>query len=1129
MKKYLWLILIVCVLLTCTLTVAAVSGTETPVVYLNGEVETAGDGSSASSPVKTLAAAYAVLNGGDGTIVLCGNISVSANKTDATANSAFSATTGNILYTGKDPVSGTEYNPVITITGTNNDLTIVEFLTTTEFSYVTFNATTNKTPYLVSGPSLTMGEGVVFKYKGDLLTSTTTDTFGIRVGSYVSKINGKYTQKSGTIGSVYGGGTKGAGTSEINISGTAKVLVRLEAGGRQAKVDTSTINISGQAEVNTLLFGGYKSSVGSVTANISGGKVNSVVTSRETTASATVDIATLTISDSAKVGSITLDSRNANGNNTLTISNNQTLTENFGAYWDTINIGSYADVELNGTYDGTGTLKVDGRLTLNANMNEQTVVDALADANTGSGRIVSSGAVVDNPVTVYLDGSDGADTNGGTSAGDAVKTLAKAYELMDGNSGTIVICGDLEIASSDLNNTSAFSVKFGNVVYTGKDPVTSEIYPVKITVVDGTDTDLVQIFTPTVFEYLTFDACTNRSTMFVTGKSLTFGEGMTFLRDGKLITNTTSDEIVVRLGSKTEKIAPTFIMKSGVISSVYGGNQFKDSGKTTVKISGDSQILVRLECGANGRDGTGYVEEMNLTISDDVYINTLNLTGFSNGNLGTSNTTITGGYIAKIWGQRDSNNGKTNKLTNLNVTISGDTYFEEIDLGGIEITGTATLTIGELADDLVFTMFDEYWDKIIISENVKLHLAGEYPAGVPLEVRQNAVLYLDSQTNSAVPTYTGSGLVVRDEHNHTLTHVEAFCGENGVLEHWCCDQEGCPGNGNRYADANGTTPVSKSSVETGGEHPLENLIPVCTGETYYRCTVCHAYFEDKEAEHELTEQEYLQLSGHHVVKVAVKAPTCTEDGVLEAHWHCENCNWNFRDEACTDLIKYSVIDPKTGHHELKPVEAKAPTCTEDGCIAHYACEDCGKTYTSALYFRSRLPLSAEQVTVKARHTLTYVDPVPATDDAHGVAGYWTCKVDTCDNYGKRFADEEGAKVVTDADLVTHKLTEVKAKEATATDPGHKAHWICASCDKVFSDAEGKTEITLASTVIPATGSTQESKPQETTKPEETTKPAQPGTNTPDTGDRAAILAAAMLVLLSGTGIALATELKRRWR
>lgn len=1130
MKKYLWLILIVSVLMACTLTVAAVTGGETPVVYLNGEAATAGDGSSATSPVKTLADAYAALGSNGGTIVLCGDISVEANKDNETAQSAFSATSGNILYTGKDPVSGTEYDPVITITGNEDALTIVEFLTPTEFSYVTLNATTKKTPYLVSGPSLTIGEGVVFQKNGSVLTSTTSDTFGIRVGSYVSKINAKYTQKSGTIGSVYGGATKGAGTSELNITGTAKVLVRLEAGGRQAKVDTSTINISGQAEVNTLLFGGYQSSVGSVTANISGGKVNSVVTSRETTANATVDSATLTISDSAKVGSITLDSRNANGNNTLTISNDQTLTGNFGAHWDTINIGSFAEVTVDAAYDGTGTVKVDGLLTLNANMNDQTTVDALATANTGSGRIVLSGAAGE-PVTVYLDGSDGVDTNDGTGTGDAVKTLARAYEIMGGAGGTIVICGDLEIASSDANNTSDFSVRFGNVVYTGKDPVTAEIYPVKITIVDGTKTDLVQIFTPTVFEYLTFDACTNNSTMFVTGRSLTFGEGMTFLRNGRAITDVAKDQIVVRLGSKTEKIAPTFIMKSGVISSVYGGNQFKDSGKTTVKISGDSQILVRLECGGNSHK----VDQMDLTVSDNVYVNMLNLTGYHNGDLGISNTTITGGYIAKIWGQRDNNGdgNPKNNLNTLNVTISGDTYFEAINLGGINITGTATLTIDDLADDLVFTMFDEYWDKIVIKDDVKLHLAGEYPAGVPLEVGQNSILYLDPQTNTAIPTYTktgdGSGLVVLDEHNHTLTHVEAYCGsENGVIEHWRCDEEGCPGKGNCYADADGLVPVSKEGVKTDGNHTLEELDSACTGARYYRCKVCGGYFEDLEGKNEITEQEYQALRGHKVVKVDVKAPTCVEDGVLEAHWHCEGCNWNFRDEACTDLIKYSVIDPKTGHHELKPVDAKTPTCTEDGCIAHYACEDCGKTYTSALYFRSRLPLSAEQVTVKARHTLTYVDPVPATDDAHGTAGYWTCKVDTCANYGKRFADEEGAQAVTDADLLTHKLTKVDAKEATATEPGNKAYWVCASCDKVYADAEGKTEITLASTVIPATG--EEQKPPVESEPEETQKPTTPADpDGPDTGDHGAVLLAAVMLILSAVGVLAATELKRRWR
>ena len=72
MKKYLWLILIVCVLLTCTLTVAAVSGTETAVVYLNGELlDPAQEDGSKDHPYNTLAEAYTALGGGDGTIVLC--------------------------------------------------------------------------------------------------------------------------------------------------------------------------------------------------------------------------------------------------------------------------------------------------------------------------------------------------------------------------------------------------------------------------------------------------------------------------------------------------------------------------------------------------------------------------------------------------------------------------------------------------------------------------------------------------------------------------------------------------------------------------------------------------------------------------------------------------------------------------------------------------------------------------------------------------------------------------------------------------------------------------------------------------------------------------------------------------
>ena len=55
------------------------------------------------------------------------------------------------------------------------------------------------------------------------------------------------------------------------------------------------------------------------------------------------------------------------------------------------------------------------------------------------------------------------------------------------------------------------------------------------------------------------------------------------------------------------------------------------------------------------------------------------------------------------------------------------------------------------------------------------------------------------------------------------------------------------------------------------------------------------------------------------------------------------------------------------------------------------------------------------------------------------------------------------------DLVPHKLTKTEEKAATCTENGNTAYWICSECDKCFADADGKTEVALADTVIKATG------------------------------------------------------------
>lgn len=55
------------------------------------------------------------------------------------------------------------------------------------------------------------------------------------------------------------------------------------------------------------------------------------------------------------------------------------------------------------------------------------------------------------------------------------------------------------------------------------------------------------------------------------------------------------------------------------------------------------------------------------------------------------------------------------------------------------------------------------------------------------------------------------------------------------------------------------------------------------------------------------------------------------------------------------------------------------------------------------------------------------------------------------------------------DLVPHKLTKTEEKAATCTENGNTAYWTCRECDKCFADADGKTEVALADTVIKATG------------------------------------------------------------
>ena len=133
-------------------------------------------------------------------------------------------------------------------------------------------------------------------------------------------------------------------------------------------------------------------------------------------------------------------------------------------------------------------------------------------------------------------------------------------------------------------------------------------------------------------------------------------------------------------------------------------------------------------------------------------------------------------------------------------------------------------------------------------------------------------------------------------------------------------------------------------------------------------------------------------------------------------------------------------------------------------------------------------------------TVTHHAAADATCTVDGSSEYWSC---SC---GKYFSDAECTMEIAEGSWVIkagHKLTKVDAKAPTETENGNIEYYVCQTCKKLYKDAEGKTEITLADTVISATGASS------------------------DTGDRTILVPFVMLMALSAAGIAALLELKKK--
>ncbi len=126
----------------------------------------------------------------------------------------------------------------------------------------------------------------------------------------------------------------------------------------------------------------------------------------------------------------------------------------------------------------------------------------------------------------------------------------------------------------------------------------------------------------------------------------------------------------------------------------------------------------------------------------------------------------------------------------------------------------------------------------------------------------------------------------------------------------------------------------------------------------------------------------------------------------------------------------------------------------------------GKKKLAVLFTAALLALSLGVFAACANeeHSLSYVEEVQATCTEAGHRAYYLCS-----HCGKLFADENAETELSDEDVAIaalgHDMTHHEAVEATCTEAGNIEYWSCSRCNLNFSDEAGTKEV--ASVTLPA--------------------------------------------------------------
>ena len=462
--------------------IPAVEPGRTVIVAGKGASYTAGD----VAVVQSLTAALSYLTqndpSADGVIIIAGTVTQSASIVTQYAH------TGTIYITGASSDHGVSGGMIyFTRAGnTNNDFGGPTFFENLKLQIVSSSGMYFR---LFANSSMIFGD--------DVTISDTSNRLRLLGGSYFSAVDSYIELNSGTVRYIYPSNIRYAtGTCRIVIDAAAKVSSFISTGGWDAVndkgVDNVIITVNGgvlNAIYSTPNAAGLKTD--SVTVNFNGGTCTKGIipfTGSTGAGKVTGDFivnmsADFTLGDlfALKIPSL------SSGESTLNLIDlNGTLDSRIDfTQFDNININS-GDLTYKGVTLTDQNINVaEGASLKTPNVTVQPAgVNVGGEVTFGSSNSSQLAAVTSNSVqnyttadadsdVVYVSGS-GKDSNSGTSASAPVKTLEKAYSLIDKTAGGfIVFVGDVTVSNDTTFYDSSFT---GEVILTSVDPRNGKTY-----------------------------------------------------------------------------------------------------------------------------------------------------------------------------------------------------------------------------------------------------------------------------------------------------------------------------------------------------------------------------------------------------------------------------------------------------------------------------------------------------------------------------------------------------------------------------------------------------------------------------------------------------------------------------